>query len=236
MSSSASESSRHVETRGRKLVARPALLEAAEPPSVGCGRSASRRFRSRGFTLVEICIAMALMTVLFVKLTLIVNEASSTHRRETLSMALEDQAQLVLDRISYAVIGSDPTTLLPDPAAPFFTDSIRYQISLGVEDGEVVWGDPEMIGLEADNPQELFWSRDVGSPEERLVVWCRTVAEYFANEVENGDDDNANGLTDESGLSFVLDGESVTIRLTLERVTKEGPIRHTKETVVTCRN
>jgi prepilin-type N-terminal cleavage/methylation domain-containing protein len=193
------------------------------------------RDENRGFTIVELCIAITLMAILFIKLTMIINEASKTHRRETLSMALEDQALLVLDRISYAVIGSDPDTLFPDPEAPFFTDRLEYQVSLGVEDGQVVWSDPEVIGLD-DNPSLLYWGRNEGTPGEQVVVWCRTVAEFFANEVPNGDDDNANGLTDETGLSFVLEGTSVTIRLTLERMTKEGPIRHTKETVVTCRN
>lgn len=188
-----------------------------------------------GFTLIEVCIALALMAILFVKLTLIVDEASKTHRRETVSMALEDRALLVLDRISYAVIGTDPDELFPDPAAPFFSDRIEYRVSLGVEDGEVVWSDPEVIGL-AEDPSQLYWARNEGGPSEQIVVWCRTVAPWFANEIANGIDDNNNGLTDETGLSFVLEGNSVTIRLTLQRLTKEGPIRHTRETVVMCRN
>lgn len=188
-----------------------------------------------GFTVVEICIALALMSILFIKLTLILSEASKTHRRETLSMALEDQAQIVLDRIAYAVIGSDPDMLFPDNSAPFFQSRIEYRISLGVEDGEVVWSELEEIGLD-DNPQLLFWARNEGSPQEQVVIWCRTVAEYFASEVGNGNDDNANGLADESGLCFVLEGRSVRIRLTLERNSEGRAIRHTKETVVTCRN
>ena len=188
------------------------------------------------FTLIELCIALALMGILFVKLTLVLNEASKTHRKETTAMALEDQAQVVLDRISYAVIGSDPDTLLPDPEAPFFTDDIEYRLSLGVEDGQVVWGDLERIGLEEASPSRLYWMKSPGGPDEQVVVWCRTVAEFFADEIENGDDDNDNGLADETGLSFVIDREKVTIRLSLERDTNDGPIRYTRETSVTCRN
>jgi len=189
----------------------------------------------RGFTLVELCIAMALMVVLFVKLTMILNQATTTHRRQSAQMALEDQAQVVLDRIVFAIVGSDPASLLPDPSAPFFKNRIQFQCSLGVEDGKVVWSDPEVIGVESD-PSLLYWAENEGTPAERIVVWCRSVAALYASELPNGADDNANGLTDETGLSFVLEGETITVRLTLERETKEGKISYTTEACVACRN
>ena len=188
-----------------------------------------------GFTVIELLISVTLLAILVIKLTLIINEASDTHRRETLAMALEDQAQSVLDKIGFAVIGSDPATLFPDPEAPFWTDNLEYQISLGVEDGAMVWSDPEVIGLAAE-PSHLYWGKNEGTPDEQIVIWCRTVADLFSTELDNGADDNLNGLTDESGLSFVLEGNSVRIRLTLERMTKDGRVSYTGETVVTCRN
>ena len=193
--------------------------------------------RQSGFTLIELMIAFSLLTILVVKLTMVVDQASKTHQRESLAMALEDQAILVLDRVSFAIIGSDADTLLPEPEAPFFTPEIEYQVSLGVEDGEVVWSDPETIGLDADDPALLYWGKNKDALDERVVVWCRTVAEFMKDEILNGADDNLNGITDETGLSFVVDGDSVTIRLTLERLNKEGgPARISKETTVTCRN
>ena len=51
-----------------------------------------RTRRAAGFTVIELCIALLLLVVLFTKLTWIVDEASDTQRRETLAMALEDQA------------------------------------------------------------------------------------------------------------------------------------------------
>lgn len=196
-----------------------------------------QRRRQSGFTLIELTIALVLLTILFVKLTMVVNEASKTHRKESLAMALEDQAILVLDRISFAVIGSDADTLIPEPEAPFFTPEIEYQVSLGVENGEVVWSDPETIGLDANDPALLFWGRNKDELDERVVVWCRTVADFMEEEILNGADDNLNGITDETGLSFVVNGDSVTIRLTLERLNKEGnPVQVAKQTTVTCRN
>ena len=143
-----------------------------------------------GFSLVETLIAVSLMVILFVKLTMVVNEASRAHRRESVSMALEDQAQQVIDRISYAIIGSDPDEFFPDPSAPFFTPQLQYRVSMGVEDGEPVWSDPEIIGLAAD-PSQLFWGQNVGQPGEQTVIWCRRVAQFFESELSNGADDNA---------------------------------------------
>lgn len=185
--------------------------------------------------MLEALIAVSLLGILFVKLALVAKQTSRVRARESAVMALDDQAQNVLDRIAYAVIGSDPETIFPDPAAPFFSNRIEYRVSLGVENGEVVWEDPEVIAVE-DGTSNLYWGRNEGTAEERIVIWCRTVADYYKDEVPNGIDDNGNTLADETGLSFVLDGKSVTIRLTLQRMTEEGLVQETRETVVTCRN
>jgi hypothetical protein len=164
------------------------------------------------------------------------NEASRTHQEESVSMALEDQASELIDRIAYAIVGSDAETLDPYMVAPFPASELHYQVSLGVEEGQVVWGDPEVIGLSEQGTQ-VYWGQNVGTANERLVVWANTVSELLEDEFLNGVDDNQNDLADELGLSFVMDQKSVTIRLTLERGRKEGdPIQVTKETTITCRN
>ena len=128
--------------------------------------------RVSGFTMIELCIALALMGILFVKLTLILNQASKVSQTETVSIALEDQAAVLLDRIAYAVIGSDPDRLTPDNESPFFSDRINFTVSLGVEDGQVIWNDEEVIGLAAD-PSKLYWAKNEGLPAEQVVIWCR---------------------------------------------------------------
>ena len=192
--------------------------------------------RRLGFTLIELAIALTLVGILFAKLTMIVGDAAQAHRDGNTSMVLEDQAQVVLDKIVYAVVGADPDTLNPSSIKPFFSTKVGFRISLGVEDGEIVWGDPEVIGLAAD-PSQLYWARNEGLLGQQYVVWTRAVSELLQDELLNGADDNVNGLTDESGLAFDVVGDSITIRLTLVTTTKDGrTIATTKETVVTCRN
>lgn len=196
----------------------------------------SRGARRAGFTLLEVMISMALIGLVLTKLTMVMDEARRAHQEESLSMALEDQAMELIDRISYAIVGSARERLTPANEAPFPMAELRYQVSLGVEDGQPVWSDPEKIGL-AEETGQIYWGQNVGEVNERLVVWANTVSEMLEDELMNGVDDNGNQLADELGLAFVLDDRSVTIRLSLERAGENGKtIQVTRETTVTCRN
>jgi hypothetical protein len=154
---------------------------------------------------------------------------------ESATMHYEDQARRVMDRIAMAVMGSDRDRLAPEPEE-VHTSEIRYSFSLGLEDGEVVWSDPEEIRL-ADSGTEVEWLENPGAAEERKVVWSDLVSPLLEGEVANGVDDNGNGLVDEDGLSFVIEGQRVTIRLTIQRPELDGrTVQETVERVVACRN
>lgn len=181
-------------------------------------------------------LALALLSIVLVKLTMVMNDASKSQKRETASLALEDNAMRVLDRISYALAGADRDQLFPDNPVPIDHTGLQFTISLGVQDGQVVWGDPERIGLSADQTQ-VVWAENPGEANEQAVVWCNAVRSFLEEELNNGLDDNVNGLTDERGLSFAIDNRSITIRLTLEQPASGGQfITKTVETTVTCRN
>lgn len=196
----------------------------------------SRARNAAGFSLVEAVIALALIGLVVTKLTVVMGDAQKAHHQETTSMALEDQAMELIDKIAYAIVGSSRGSLDPNPASPFSSPRMRYQLSLGVEDGKAVWGDPEEIGLVEDEG-ELYWGQNLGLEIERRVVWANTVSQLLEDELPNGEDDNGNELADELGLCFVLDGDKITIRLTLERVDEEGTrIQVRRETEVTVRN
>jgi hypothetical protein len=188
-----------------------------------------------GFTLIEMCIVSVLTLVVVFKAAYVVDTALGVANDETASMHYEDQARRVLDRIALAVMGSDRETLLPQ-IEEIHSNSITYTFSLGLENGAIVWSDPEEISLDAGN-SAIQWRENPGAAEERRAVWSNLVSPLLEGEEINGVDDNGNGLIDEDGLSFVLEGQSVVIRLTLRRPEVDGrTVQETVEAVVHCRN
>jgi hypothetical protein len=122
-----------------------------------------------------------------------------------------------------------------------------------VVDEEVTWGDPRTVRFEYENGElddgvdnnnngladegVVVWIENAGQPDERRSVWASGVREYLAGETFNGEDDNENGLSDEAGLSFAIDDDVLTIRLTLEDRGPSGVlITKSTETSVHVRN
>ncbi len=189
-----------------------------------------------GLSLIELMIVIALLAIVSVKAGMVMNSAGESQSRNSAAIDLEDQSRRVLDRIAYAVMGSDRDTLFPDPESPTFTTVLSYAVSLGVEDGEIVWDDPEEIALSPASAQ-VVWRKKPDAPDERRVAWCNLVRPFLEGELPNGLDDNGNGLIDEQGLSFVLERNAVTIRMSLEdQIDSENTLIQTVETTVTIRN
>jgi hypothetical protein len=180
-------------------------------------------------------VSVALLAVVAAKVVLVSSSASTASNEGLASIVAEDQARQTLDRIAYSVMGADRENIDPSAQAPAFSSQIRYRLSLGVEDGQVVWDDPEQILLD-DDDGKLRWIENPGSASARSVVWCDAVRELLEGELQNGKDDNGNGLIDESGLVFEIEGNAITITLTLERPGQGGStITSTVSTTVTCR-
>ena len=189
-----------------------------------------------GLTLLELMMAITLLSILMIKAYDAVSVANDVAGDVSNEVVVEDQARRVLRQIAYAVMGANRESLAPDADAPFSTEDLRYQVNLGIQDGEVVWSDPEQIAMN-EIDLEVFWKQNPATENERRVVWSQLVSPYLQGEIPNGMDDNGNGLIDEQGLSFTIDRNSVTIRLTLERRTPDGEMTtKTVQTTVTCRN
>lgn len=196
----------------------------------------SRGTQRSGFTLLELAIVVTLMVVLAFKGSVLLKTMRSTTSSETETMLLNDEANLLLDRISLALIGSDRDTLIPQFEIPVHASGVNYSVSLGLdENGEVVWDAPESIGLEGVGV--VAWKRNPDLDDEQRAVWSNLVRPLLEGEVSNGEDDNGNGLIDEQGLTFVLYRNSVTIRISLG-ADPNDPDSATRsvETTVTVRN
>lgn len=187
-----------------------------------------------GMTMIELMIVATLTVAIVLKAAFVVNAALGLANEETASMQGEDQARLIVDRIALAVMGSDRGTLLPQ-VEEIHSSSIKYSFFMGLEDGNLVWSDPEQICLE--DGTKLAWCENPGTADERRTVWSNLVSPTLQGEVVNGVDDNGNGLIDEDGLSFVVEGDRVRIRLTLRHPELDGrTAEQTVESVVCCRN
>jgi len=199
-------------------------------------RGSDARRRTRGLTLIEVTLAAALVAVVAIKVLGTLDAASENSARDTASAELDAQASHVLRQIGFAIMGSHPDTLVPDADAPETTTSVRYQISLGVEDGDPVWGGPEVIALDVEG-ETVYWTDEPDLQEQRRIVWTRLVSPYLEGEIPNGIDDNGNGLIDERGLAFSIEGINVEINLTLTRELSDGTVlTRTVSNTVACRN
>jgi hypothetical protein len=182
-------------------------------------------------------VGLALLSLISLMAIMLLRMSRTSEASDVGAIELEDQARRLLDRISYAIVGTDKEKLFPDPATPIHSSELSYEVVIGVEDGELVWGDPERIGLEPDDATRLVWNRNPGDVDQQRSVWCNVVRPFIAGEIPNGIDDNGNGLVDERGLSFTMEGNMVTIRVTLERMRREGPpLTQVVETTVRVRN
>ena len=191
--------------------------------------------RRAGWTVLELSIAAVLASLVVGKAVFVLRSASRTGGTQSTALALEDRARSVMDRIAVAIMGSDRGTLIPTLEG-IHNNRMRYKFSLGLEDGEVVWSDPEEI-LFDEAGLDVVWTRDSAAANDVRVVWANEVGALLEGEIDNGVDDNGNGLVDEQGLSFELDGNSVVIRLSLQRQVPGGPpVTETIESIVTCRN
>jgi prepilin-type N-terminal cleavage/methylation domain-containing protein len=191
---------------------------------------------SAGFTLLELMITVSLVSLVMVNVWLVLSESSKAYSARTVDYDAEVQAQRTLDRISEALIGASTESLETSVEAPNFADRLRFEINVGFENGEPVFGEPQEIRLEEPG-QEVVWVESPEEVDQRRVVWSRWVREFLEGEVPNGIDDNANGVIDEKGLSFDLEGDMVTTRLTIERPGSDGSlITKTLTSRVTCRN
>jgi type II secretory pathway pseudopilin PulG len=183
-----------------------------------------------GFTLLEALISLGLFAVLAVNLSLLTRATERGAGQQDELLELDVIATQTLDRIVLALMSAQAEAIEPLNEAPLNDRRITYVISRGAdENGDVVWSDPESVGLE-DAGDEVVWQRNQGAENELRVVWGRHVARTaLGEELGNLTDDNGDGLIDEFGLSFHLDenGRSVVVQLTLERTSEAGNVLRT---------
>ena len=168
-----------------------------------------------GLTLVEACITLSLLGLVFGSLGMLIHSAQGTYRAGVSTMQLEREGSLAMARIAAALRAADLDSLSPTAAPPFSSSLLNFQRNEGFDGKQTVWSDPQRIAHDPAAGRAL-WIRNPGLPGEEGVTWSRKVAPFLEGEALSGTDTNGNGLIDEPGLCFTREGDLVTVRLTLE--------------------
>ncbi len=194
--------------------------------------------RSGGFTLLEMTISVILLSVVVGNVYWLMQKSTKAMGSQNVAYDLDTQARRAMDKITMAIVGATEADLQIPTDKPNYTSYLNYKDSLGLDaNGQNIPSDQQRIQLTNVQGGEVTWLQNPDEPNEKRVIFSKNVPPFLKDEVSNGLDDNANGIIDETGLSFIKNGKSVTVFLTISRTLADGSVvqRELHETV-TCRN
>ena len=194
-----------------------------------------------GFSLLEVLIATGIFVVILAAVYGLMLTVQETYATSKTVASLEVRARQAVDRIADELQDAGVSELVPPaPIAPFGTTELQYKKNTGYDlvTEEITWSDPFVIRLDTSgDPVVIFEELNALGGVEDSGVIARGVRAYAEGETANGVDDNGNGLIDEEGLSFELNGNTIQIRLSLEgRDEKDRLYSTSAETAVRLRN
>ena len=219
---------------------------------------ARRQRRRAGFTMLELTIAGTLLIVVLGGLGVALQRGLGMFRQSTANQETDGRLDRALERIQRELLGASANSLAPDLTTVVgnpttWSNALEFQLATGWAGGAQTLGDVQRIELRLDrgeldngldddgdglvDDQEVVLIRDFGGLDEQEVVLFTDVAEFLEGEDPgDGDDDNGNGLEDESGLAFDLDGDTLNVRLTVGRNGPQGLILRTRTASLSLRN
>jgi len=153
----------------------------------------------RGYSLLEISITIGMLSLTLGSVALVGRSGEQLYMHESSHSELEAQTRRVVYRISRELMASGATTLSPDPLAPAGADGLVYQKAKGFDGAGVVWENPVSVGFR-----------------------------YARGEIDDGRDNNGNGLVDEGEIIWTRDpgtsSERVIVWAHLVREYLEGEV------------
>ncbi len=138
-------------------------------------RHFQRSTRSGG-TVIEVLVAVSVLALLMGAVGSTMLHGGDAYKQGLANAVLEGQARRLLDRIVAEFPDVDRSTLTPNPVAPFWASTVSYARCQGWAGGAMVVGPTRSIRLALE-----------------------------AGELDNGIDDNGNGLIDERSVLLVPD-------------------------------
>jgi type II secretory pathway pseudopilin PulG len=129
-----------------------------------------------GFTLTEALIATALMVLLMSSAVLAARGGMGAFRATQDATDAETRVRRALDRVAFELLSAGADELQPNPDGDFGTANLLFRKAVGLAGTTPLWGTPLSIGFE-----------------------------YATGEVDDGADNDGNGLVDDGVLVLVRD-------------------------------
>lgn len=191
-----------------------------------------------GFSLVELVIAVTLFAMLMASVVLVARSSDRAYRTGATVAHMEAQVAMAVQRIVSELSSAGIDTFAALPAPGVATDQLQYLNAVDFDGAQVLWSAPRRLALELE-PGELddgldnngnglvdercvVLTENLGLLNERRLVLTRWVPELAEGELANGADDDGNGLVDEPGFSVERIGETLIVRLSLQKRDSEG--------------
>ena len=202
---------------------------------------------------MELVIAVGVMFILVGAVVAVGNGNARAYQTGATAAQLEAQVAIAMDRMVADLRMAGRDSLNPDPTPGLGASSLDYLAAVDHTAGETTWTPLRRLALERD-PAELddgldnngnglvdegrvVLTEDVGGPGERSFVIVRWVSELHQGELANGADDNGNGVVDEPGFFLERVGETLVVRLSLQRNDAQGlPLGRSGQTAIRVRN
>jgi prepilin-type N-terminal cleavage/methylation domain-containing protein len=217
--------------------------------------STSNHTSSRhGFSLVELVIALSLLTLLVGSVGLVSRTTEQAFRTGAASSAVELRVSAALAAVVRELEGATRAGLTPDPTTGLGTSELTYVQAIGFDGTRVVFGTARVRRLEVEAGEsidgtdedgdglvdegQIVLIEDEGLATERRRILVRSVAALLGDELANGIDDNGNGLVDEPGFIIEWRSDALEVQLTVTRATPGGleVVSRTARTSVKLRN
>ncbi len=151
-----------------------------------------KRGTRSGSTMLEVLVAIGVLALLMGAVGNTVLHGGNAFKQGLGNAVLEGQARRLLDRISAEFSDVDRSSLAPNPVAPFWASTVNYARCQGWAGGAMVVGPTRSL---------------------RFAL--------AGGEVDNGIDDNGNGVIDERSVLLVPDTGTPAVRIALGEYVRE---------------
>ncbi len=205
-----------------------------------------------GFSLLEVMVSTTILLMVFGGVLTVSTRSRDAFQRSVANAEVLSLSRGALDRIAGELVAARVDNLVPAVTTALGSSSIEFDVAQDWVAGAAQWGRVRISWVrspaELDNgidddgnglidEGDVVRVSDPGGPDEQSVVLVRGVSELFPGEQSNLADDNDNGLVDEAGLCFTVDGRTVGLRLSVERLGPDGRLlARSFETRVVLRN